>query len=75
MAKISIPVMVADNEGNPIMTVGSGELSNNSLTIKFQDNHIPAMAIERILKRQEPMGLVFVKFEDEEETTNTEEKK
>ena len=72
MTKINIPVLISDNDGNPKMEIGSGDISENSLTINFADNNIMAMAIQRILKRGESLGLVFIKFEDEEETNNQE---
>lgn len=75
MTKINIPVMISDNDGNPILEIGSGELANNSVTIKFKNNNIPAMAIQRILERGDILGLVFVQLEDEEATDNNSEEK
>lgn len=67
---IHIPVLISDNDGNPVLEVATGTLLDDKLTIQFKTNHIPGMAIQRILTREGSLGLVFAQMEDPEETPN-----
>ena len=66
---IQIPVLIADNDGTPVLEIAQGALQGDTLTVQFKTDHIPGMAIKRILSRGvNSLGLVFAQMEDPEET-------
>lgn len=71
--ELAIPVFIPKEDGTAAVMVGNGRLLKGRLVIDFKSS-LPGVAIQRMLARDELMGLSFVMLGDRKDGATGEEK-